>query len=131
MVQNGILVTRTSARSVGEGVAKTLQHDVEPMALDFQGIRGFTPSFFDELLLSIGELARGQGRDLNLSIDNPPSELLSVHEAIGRAHGLSISKSEGGSWLVRRNSTMEGGDHRLPVQACSSEGPEQPPTSRP
>ena len=117
MVQNGILVTRTSARSVGEGVASMLKHDAETIELDFQGIRGFTPSFFDELLHSMGDLARSEGRDLDLRIVNPPSELSSIHEAIGRAHGLVISESESGSWLVGRNRLMEDSDPPLPIQA--------------
>ncbi len=116
MVQNRILVTRTSARSLGAGVADMLQNDAEPIALDFRGIRGFTPSFFDELLHSMGDLAWSQGRDLDLRIVNPPWELMSIHEAIGRAHGLLISESEGGSWLVRQNKMMEDGNPRLPVR---------------
>ena len=117
MVRNRVLVTRTSARNVGNSVAGKLMSPTETMELDFEGIRGITPSFFDELLLSMGELAKGQGRDLNLRIVNPPSELSSIHEAIGRAHGLSISESESGSWLVGRNRMMGDSDPRLPIQA--------------
>ena len=117
MVRNKVLVTRTSARNIGASVTGTLMVPTETIALDFDGIRGITPSFFDELLLSMGEFAKGQGRDLSLRIVNPPSELSSVHEAIGRAHGLSISESESGSWLVERNRMMEDGDPSLPVQA--------------
>ena len=117
MVQNRILVTRTSARSLGAGVADMLSDDAEPIALDFQGIRGFTPSFFDELLHSMGDFARSQGRDLELRIVNPPWELMSIHEAIGRAHGLVISASESGSWLVGRPGLTEDSDPRLPIQA--------------
>lgn len=116
MVQNRVLVTRASARSLGEGVAGMLHHYPEPIELDFRGIRGFTPSFFDELLHSMRDLARSQGRDLDLRIVNPPWELMSIHEAIGRAHGLSISESEVGSWLVGRPEMMEGTDPSLPVQ---------------
>ena len=103
MIQNRVLVTRTSARNLGANVAEVLPERGGTIALDFAGVRGFTPSFFDELLLSMGDLARSQGRDLDLRIDNPPSELSSVHEAIGRAHGLSISESDVGSWLVGRH----------------------------
>ena len=117
MVQNRVLVTRTSAKHVGTTVADAAMGPIGVLVLDFEGIRGFTPSFFDELLLSMGELARSQGRDLDLRIDNPPSELSSIHEAIGRAHGLLISESESGSWQVGRNKMMEGGDPGLPVRA--------------
>ena len=116
MVQNRILISRRHARSVGKGVANLPQHEAVPIALDFQGIRGFAPSFFDELLHSMGDLARSQGRDLDLRIDNPPSELSSVHEAIGRAHGLSISESESGSWLVGRPEMMESSDPSIRVR---------------
>ena len=117
MVRNRVLVTRTSARDFGANVSDILVGQTEALTLDFGGIRGITPSFFDELLLSMGELAKSQGRDLSLRIVNPPSELSSIHEAIGRAHGLSVSESEGGSWLVERNSTTEGSDASLQVQA--------------
>ncbi len=117
MVQGRVLVTRTSARNVGAGVADMLMDRTGTIALDFEGIRGITPSFFDELLLSMGELARSQRRDLNLRIVNPPSELSSIHEAIGRAHGLLISESDSGSWLVGRPGLTEDSDPRLPIQA--------------
>ena len=117
MVQNRVLVTRTSARQVGDNVAGVVVDPVGLLELDFEGIRGITPSFFDELLLSLGEIARGQGRDLSLSIANPPSELSSVHQAIARAHGLLITEREDGSWLVKRNRVTGDSAPGLPVQA--------------
>ena len=117
MVQNKVLVTRTSARHVGNSVAEVVVEPIGELELDFEGIRGITPSFFDELLLSISELAQSRGRDLRLRVINPPSELSSVHEAIGRAHGLSISESESGSWLVGRPEVIQGSDPGIPVQA--------------
>lgn len=115
IIGNRILVTRTSARNLGASVTGMLMGPTETIALDFEGIRGITPSFFDELLLSMGDLARNQGHDLDLRIINPPSELSSVHEAIGRAHGLSILESESGSWLVGRPDVIE--DPGIPAQA--------------
>ncbi len=117
MVRNKVLVTRTSARDFGANVSDILVGQTEALTLDFGGIRGITPSFFDELLLSMGELAKSQGRDLSLRIVNPPSELSSIHEAIGRAHGLSISESESGSWLVERSRMLEDSGPNLRVQA--------------
>ena len=100
MVEYKVLVTRTTARKVGTGVEEALNGPEAPLALDFEGIYGFTPSFFDELLHSIGEIARRQGRELDMEIVNPPAELSSVHEAIARAHGLWIVENEKGSWRL-------------------------------
>ncbi len=100
MVAFKLLVTRTTARNVGAGIAEALNESAESLALDFAGIQGFTPSFFDELLHSMGELSQSHGRDLLLELANPPAELSSVHEAIARAHGLRITEADGGSWLI-------------------------------
>ena len=109
MVQNRILVTRTSARNVGAGVADRLSNSSEAVALDFDGIRGITPSFFDELLLSMGKLAESGEDARHMRILNPPLELSSIHEAIGRSHGLAVSEAEDGSWVIGRPGAAESG----------------------
>lgn len=95
-----VLVTRGSARAIGEALENALvEGQVE---LDFVGVEGMTPSFLDEALAVIEhELARAGGTLFRVLILNPPTRLSSKFAAVGRGRGLSISETpDGASWVI-------------------------------
>ena len=98
-----VLVTRDSARSIQEQICGAMLDGRGDVVLDFEGVMGVTPSFLDETLRIIEEcIAQTDGSRLHVTITTPPSELSSKFLAVGRGHGLSLSKSEDGSWVISR-----------------------------
>ena len=109
-----VLVTRSSARMLSDAFAEWGQSGNDGPAFNLEHVMGITPSFFDEMLRMVEETGESFRR---ITISNPPTELSSKFQAVAGAHGLSISESESGSWLVGRNRMMEDSDPRLPIQA--------------
>ncbi len=71
--------------------------------LDFGGINGITPSFFDELLCIIDEaISRLPGGCHSVIIKTPPTNVSPMFEAVARVHGLKIEQANGGEWVISR-----------------------------
>ena len=109
-----VLVTRSSARMLSDALAEWAQPGDEAAGFNLDRVMGITPSFFDEMLRMVEETGKSYRR---VTIANPPTELSSKFQAVARSHGLVVSESEGGSWLLERNSMTEDSDASLPVQA--------------
>ena len=114
LVGKKVLVTRSSARTLSDAFAEWAQSGNDRPAFNLEHVMGITPSFFDEMLRMVEETGESFRR---ITISNPPTELSSKFRAVAKAHGLSISESESGSWLVGRNRMMGDSDPRLPIQA--------------
>ena len=100
------LVTRESARAVGNALATAVTAARGEVVLDFSGIDAVTPSFVDEALGSIGEMLAGSDTSqLRLVFLNVPTRLSAKFAAVGRARGLEISESESGAWIITRSLT--------------------------
>ena len=71
--------------------------------MDFSGVDGLTPSFFDELLVVIEECTEATAQaHFRVTVEHPPTTLSSKFLAVGRGHGLSIEKASNGAWIISR-----------------------------
>jgi hypothetical protein len=62
-----------------------------------------TPSFFDEVLAIIEGSSKEIDQNLlRVTIENPPTQLSSKFIAVVRGYGLTIKRSESGSWVISR-----------------------------
>ena len=103
LLRKRALVTRQSARTVGDAVARAFESAGGEVVLDFSGIDAVTPSFVDEALGSIEEMLRSSdGNQLRLVFVNLPTRLSAKFAAVGRARGLDISESDSGAWIITR-----------------------------
>jgi hypothetical protein len=101
VVRKRALVTRQSARAVGDALAAALESPRGEVVLDFSGIDAVTPSFVDEALGSIEEmLGKSRRNQLRVVFVNPPTRLSAKFAAIGRARGLEIKESDNGVWVI-------------------------------
>jgi hypothetical protein len=101
LLKQRVLVTRESVKALTESLAQATEESLEPVQLDFAEIEGITPSFLDQLLHSLEQLARATGKQsLEVRILHPPSRLSSKFEAVGRGHGATIKEIEGGTWRI-------------------------------
>lgn len=99
-----ILVTRESARLLAkrlpQGMAP-LQGEpdaLEPaLEVDFQGVEGFAPSFFDELLAVIQQAL---GSDCRILLLDPPARFSRRFQLVLGSRGLRAVQTEGGSWRL-------------------------------
>jgi hypothetical protein len=75
-------------------------HGEDRLVLDFRGVEGLAPSFFDEVLSMIEEATGEHGeRQVTIRIENPPTKLSSKFTAVARAHGVEAVESEG-AWVI-------------------------------
>lgn len=95
------MVTRASARSIQSDLRTALMEGQGKVTLDFRGIQGLTPSFLDETLSIIEESMRlTADKHLEVTLINPPTELSSKFSAVSRGHGLVMSDTEAGTWVM-------------------------------
>jgi len=100
--QKRLLVTRESAHMLDEEVRSALREDGNRLSLDFTRVEGVSPSFLDELLQVVRQASGEETwRSLAIRIANPPTRLSSKFEAVGRGHGLVVTQSDGGDWLLK------------------------------
>ena len=101
IIRTRVLVTRESARSVQSYLAAALADAEGEVGLDFSGVAGITPSFFDEILTIIEECIEAVGDSkLQVSMLRPPTLLSSKFEAVGRGHGVAIRESGEDAWII-------------------------------
>jgi hypothetical protein len=108
VVRKRALVTRQSARAVGDALAAVLTSADGEVVLDFSGIDAVTPSFVDEALSSIEQMLGESGRDrLRVVFVNPPTRLSAKFAAVGRARGLEMKESDNGVWTITASAPPE------------------------
>jgi hypothetical protein len=101
VVRKRALVTRESARAIGEALATALISADGDVVLDFSGIDAVTPSFVDEALSSIEQmLGESRRKRLRVVFLNPPTRLSAKFAAVGRARGLEMKESDSGVWTI-------------------------------
>ncbi|MBI3767114.1 MAG: DUF4325 domain-containing protein [Deltaproteobacteria bacterium] len=99
-----VLVTRDSARAIKDCLQAALAADASELMLDFSGIEAITPSFVDELMVVLGEIATPERRNVRVFFVNPPTRLSGKFLAIGRRHGLHLSESGPNAWVLAADS---------------------------
>jgi hypothetical protein len=103
-VQRKALVTRESARRIEQALVEALSRQPKEIAIDFSGIEAVTPSFVDEILTVLDELAaRTQHSPLRIVFLNPPTRLSDKFAAIGRGHKVEIRESGLNAWMLIRS----------------------------
>ncbi len=101
LFERGVLITRSSARSLRDAVAPLVSAGEEGLALDLSGIEAVAPSFLDETIGGLAELADSVSRPaFQVRVLHPPTGLSPIFEAIARARGIQISESPDGSWTI-------------------------------
>lgn len=104
IVGKRVLVTRESARSIETFARAALVEGHGEIELDFSGVDGLTPSFFDETLAILEQGAEDSNQpQLSIFVTNTPTELSSKFRAVGRAHNLTMENLEDGTWLINRS----------------------------
>ena len=104
IVGKRVLVTRESARSIETLVRAALVEGHGEVELDFSGVNGLTPSFFDETLAILEEGAEESDQShLRIMMTNTPTELSSKFVAVSRGHDLTLENLEDGTWLIKGN----------------------------
>ncbi len=85
LLPRDILVTRDSARAIQLDLAQAVAEGKGEIVLDFSGVAGLTPSFFDELLGVIEECTEVAAQQrLRVTVEDPPTSLSSKFLAVGR-----------------------------------------------
>ena len=101
LLQKRALVTRDSAKPIGEALASAEPETAREVTLDFSGVDAMTPSFMDEVLgILENTLSRARNGEMRLLLVNPPTRLSAKFSAVARAHGFLIRESDGGAWIV-------------------------------
>ena len=101
LLKRRVLVTRQSARDIQSRLTDAVHEGDGEIILNFEGVEGITPSFLDETLSIVVESVYKDGdAGIRLTIIHPPTRLSSKFEAVGRSHGLSITQSEDGAWVI-------------------------------
>lgn len=102
ILSDRMLVTRESARKLQARLEEAASESGNEVELDFDGIAGISPSFFDELLATVEETSRSVGSEgIELVLHNPPTNASSKFEAVARGHECSLSAVEGERWILR------------------------------
>ena len=100
-LQKRTLITRESAHVLREEVRSALGENGGHLQVDFIGVEGISPSFLSELLQVVRQATEEEAwRSLAIRLTNPPTRLSSKFEAVGRGHGLVVTQSDGGDWLL-------------------------------
>ncbi len=97
------LVTRASAAEIGSALNEA-STDGE-IIVDFAGVDAVTPSFVDEILAVVEELVRDRDAG-GVSFLHIPTRLSEKFVAVGRAHQLSVTESEDGTWAITPSSAV-------------------------
>lgn len=103
LLQKRVVVTRGSARAIESDLVAALIEGQGEIVLDFVGVEGLTPSFFDEVLSIIEEsFDETFDNETCVTIANPPTNLSSKFSAVGRGHDLIINEANNGTWIISR-----------------------------
>lgn len=99
--QRRLLVTRESARLIGESLCSAVSPEDRELVLDFAGVEGLTPSFLDELLGVVGDLQAAADLALEIVLVHPPTRLSSKFAAVGRGRGYLVTEVGGDQWVLK------------------------------
>ena len=95
------LITRESARIIGEAVAAERDDQSTELTLDFEGIDAVTPSFLDELLAVTQEALRPSSRrPIRIVFLHTPTRMSAKFAAIAKARDVSIDEMPNGVWSI-------------------------------
>lgn len=108
ILKDRILLMRESARVLADPLRVLMVGNggtdlrAPSITIDFTGIEGISPSFFEGLLSVVeAQLALGaEGVETTLLVAHPPSRLSSKFVAVARGHALTIEERPDGSWLL-------------------------------
>ena len=101
LLKRRAVITRHSARAIGEALRSALEGAKGELIVDFAGVEAVTPSFVDELLSVIEEVTATESRiAVRLLFVNLPTRLSAKFAAIGRARGVEIREAQPGSWTI-------------------------------
>ncbi len=101
LIPKNVLGSRDTARIIASDIAQAVSEGHGSFEIDLQGVLGFAPAFFSEPLSMIGEASQEHSVPLlKLVIAHPPTGLSYKHHAVCRPHGLAISESKDGDWLI-------------------------------
>lgn len=90
-----MLVTRASARELQPRLEEAAADPGDRVELDFDGVAGMTPSFFDELLATVEEASdAGDSNTVELVVHNAPTDASSKFQAVAEGHECSLSANE-------------------------------------
>lgn len=103
-IQKRVLVTRDSAHLLSEALISAVRKDPESIELDFEGIDAVTPSFVDELMTVLEQVAESEHTSFRIVFVRPPMRLSEKFLAIGRGHGRRMTESGPGSWTIAERS---------------------------
>lgn len=98
-----LLVTRRSARELTPSLED--HGPSQKVELDFEGIDGISPSFFDELIKTMEEAIQARSSNATFVFHNLPSGVSRTFERVARAHGLSLQFHDDRWVLSPRTST--------------------------
>ncbi len=110
LMQRRVLVTRESAHTIRGALISGATHEDGEIVLDFSGVEAITPSFIDEVLAIIDDVARQAFHSaLHVKFVNAPTKLSEKFAAVGRNHRARITESGPGDWIITRESSIAGG----------------------
>jgi len=108
LVGQRALVSRGVARRIGSALRERVEkvRGVVPpaLALDFSGVQAASPSFFDELVATLGELKEELGDTVTFLY--PPPSVRGTFQAIGRGRGISFVETAPENWEVELTTTV-------------------------
>lgn len=101
ILHDRLLVTRASAHELRSSFEAAASRSSDQLEIDFEGVAGMTPSFFDELLATAEETVQTHGPSgIRLVLHHPPTDLSAKFEAVAEGHGCSLSEDEQERWVV-------------------------------
>ncbi len=98
-----LLVTRRSARELAPSFEE--HGPSQKVELDFEGIEGISPSFFDELIKTVKDAIQARSQNATFIFYNLPTGVSPTFERVARAHGLSLKLHDDRWVLSPRTST--------------------------
>ncbi len=102
-----MVVTRGLARELAPSFEENANPRAGKVELDFDGIEGFSPSFFDEMIKTMEEVLGMQPGETRLVLRNPPTVISETFRAVARAHGLSLTGDDD-RWVLAPRGSSEG-----------------------
>lgn len=102
-ISDPLLTTRSLAQELEPSFKE--HGPSQRIELDFEGIEGITPSFFDGLLKTMEDTIQARSSNATVVFHNLPRGVSSALELVARAHNLTLRSDEERWVLSPRTST--------------------------